>query len=145
MRKAVVQMLRPLHAISVENGMCHPGTPDINCILGWIECKATNNWPAKPDTVVRLDHEFTPQQRIFATKRRKAGGGCWLLLTVDRDWMLFHGDEAAEWIGTKTREQLIKLALRVWTQKPTGEELICSLIQTSPKGNVIGFHDDDPD
>lgn len=131
MRKKVVQLLRPLHAISVENGMCHPGTPDIECTIGWIECKATNHWPVNPGTTVRLDHDFTPQQRIFARKRAAAGGGCWLLLTIERDWLLFLGDVAAELIGSATKSQLIEGAVAHWTTTPTSQELISCLQQAS--------------
>ena len=49
MRGQLVKILRPLGAFAVENGGCHPGTPDIAYRSGWIECKATEQWPARPE------------------------------------------------------------------------------------------------
>lgn len=129
MRRAVIKLLRPLHAISVENGMCHPGTPDVNCTLGWIELKATNNWPAREETPVRLDHDLTPQQRIWLMKRRRAGGACWVLLTVANDWLLLDGAVAAEHLGKVARWELEELAIATWPKTPTTEELIECLSQ----------------
>lgn len=124
MRQVVVKLLKPLHAISVENGLTHPGTPDINCTLGWIECKATEHWPVNPETIVRLDHDLTPQQRVFAVRRRRAGGACWVLLTISGEWLLFDGAVAAEHLGRATRDQLYRFATSTWQKTPTREDLI---------------------
>lgn len=123
MRKRVVELLRPFHAISVENGMTHPGTPDVNCSLGWVELKATEHWPAREDTVVKLDHDFTPQQRIWHLKRRKAHGVSLVIITVAGDWLVFDGAVAAEHLGKVTKTRLYELAIAAWPQIPTTEEL----------------------
>lgn len=124
MRGDLVALLKPLHAIAVENGGCHPGTPDINCAAGWIECKATNQWPARADTPVRLDHPITPGQRIFMHKRARVNGNVWVMLNIRGEWMLFGGIIAAEHVGKATREQLYELAIRTWKRTPTTAELI---------------------
>jgi len=123
MRKTLVQLLKRHHAISVENGMTHPGTPDLNCTLGWAELKATEYWPVRPDTVVRMDHELTPQQRIWHTLRRKAGGVSLVIITVAGEWLVFDGAVAAEHLEKVTRAKLYELAIAAWTRTPTTEEL----------------------
>lgn len=129
MRGKLVKLLQPLHAFAVENGGCHPGTPDINCLAGWIECKATNNWKARSCTPVTLDHPVTPGQRIFMHKRARAGGKAWVMLNISGEWLLFDGIVAAEQLGTSTREQLYEIAMKTWKRTPTTPELIECLSQ----------------
>ena len=120
--------LRSLHAVAIEN-MTSAGVPDVNCTLGWIELKWLRSWPVKDYTRVRIDH-FTDVQREWLKKRRKRGGGAWLLLQCKREWMLFDGKIAADHIGGANRRQLEDLAL--WHSK-TGfkkEELIACLEST---------------
>lgn len=127
MRGQVVKMLRPLHGFAVENGGCHPGTPDIAYVGGWIECKAQDHWPAREDTPVKLDHPVTPQQKIFALKHAAAGGTCWILVTIAGVWMLFDGVTGARVIGDSTREELEACASRVWYSTPKSSDLIDAL------------------
>ena len=122
MRARVVRALKPLHAISVENP-CHPGTPDVNYAHGWIELKAMPEFPKRPDTPLRVPH-YTPQQKIWAVKRSHAGGLCWLLIMVGREWFLLDGVVAARHLGESIREQLITLSDRYWSQTPTDKEIL---------------------
>lgn len=124
MRQKLVALLKPLHAHAVENGGCHPGTPDIWFARGGIECKATNNWPARSCTPVKLDHPVTPGQRIWMHKRARAGGKGWIMLNIAGEWLLFDGVTGAEYLGKATRAELYELALRRWTRNPTTEELL---------------------
>ncbi len=89
-------------ATSVENPAC-PGTPDVQFIDGWIECKYLEDWPKRPDTTVRIEH-FTPQQRVWllrrsiaCSKRQTERGLAWLVLYVakTREHLLFEGEDAA--------------------------------------------------
>lgn len=110
-RARVIRALRPYHAVAVENGTVGPGTPDVNCTLGWLELKWLRRWPKNEETVVKIDH-YTPQQRIWLKRRARAGGGVWLLLQVGREWLLFSAEYAAEHIGRDaTRENLARNAL----------------------------------
>lgn len=124
MRGQLVKLLAPLGAFAVENGGAHPGTPDIAFVPGWIECKATNNWPAREDTPVKLDHPVTPQQRIFMVKWSRVNGRAWIMLNISGEWLLFDGIIGAKHLGTATRKELYDLALRTWTRTPTTKELM---------------------
>jgi len=105
MRKKVVKALNRLNAIAVENP-CLPGTPDVNFIEGWIELKWLRSWPKRDDTTVRLEH-YTKVQRVWAFRRRRAGGQCWMLIQCGREWLLMDGAVAALTIGHCTKAELI--------------------------------------
>lgn len=109
MRKQLVAALRPLHAVSIENG-CGVGTPDVNCSLGWIECKQLDEWPARADTKVQVPC-YTPQQRVWALMRTRAGGRVWMLLKVGPEWLLYHGEFAAQMFGACTQREMRSYAL----------------------------------
>lgn len=135
MRQTVIRLLKPLHAVSVENGMTHPGTPDVSYAGGWIENKAMEHWPVKPETPLRVDH-FTPQQRIWLIRRRRAGGRAFLLLTVGRDWLLFDGAVAAECLGKVPQHTLYTLAAATWIGTPLAKELIECLTADPPSFKI---------
>ena len=102
LRGNVVAALKPLHAVPVENPVW-PGTPDVSYAGGWIELKQVEQWPARAETVLKIDH-YTPQQRIFAVKERRAGGACWMLLQVGRrELLLFDGAVAARFLSKTWR------------------------------------------
>lgn len=136
MRKQLVKLLRPLGAFAVENGGAHPGTPDIAYRSGWIECKATEQWPAGADTPVRLDHDLTKQQRIWQIKWACVNGRAFVMLNIAREWLLFNGIVAATILGGKdggTRQELYDNALKVWNRTPKTEELLLLLESDTPK------------
>jgi len=124
MRGKVIEVLRPLDAISVENRYVGPGTPDVNYIEGWIELKWLRAWPKRPGTPVKLDHDLEPQQRAWLRRRRRRGGAAWVMLQCRKEWLLWHGEVAAEIIGTATREELIARCHRYWPNGLNGDELI---------------------
>jgi hypothetical protein len=109
LRKMVVAALKPLHAISVENG-CGIGCPDINLRCGWIELKEMDAWPKRETTVLGIPH-FTQEQRVWLTRRCHAGGRAWVLLKVGHEFLLFDGPTACDKLGVSTRAELIQLAL----------------------------------
>lgn len=123
-RQRVIKALKTLHAIPVENPM-RPGTPDVNYADGWIELKWKRSWPKKPESIVQLPH-FTPWQRRWLKKRYEISraGACWLLLQVGREWMLFTGRDAADYVGLVGREGLYKVARVRWTSGLKDKELI---------------------
>lgn len=114
MRQRVVRALAGLHAFPVENPV-HPGTPDIALNGAWIECKWMREWPARPDTIVKLDHELNTAQRLWHKTHHRLGGRSYVLLQVRHEWLLFGGLDAAlhlerDW----TREHCSLAALRHW-------------------------------
>lgn len=126
MRQRVALALHHFDPVSVENP-AHPGTPDLNCSLGWLELKVIDGWPVRPTTPVRIPH-FTPQQRVWLTRRWRCDRRAWLLLKVSRGnaatWMLFDGRTAAEQVGKCTAERLYADALAVWTPHLIDDQLI---------------------
>ncbi len=123
MRGKIIEVLRPLDAVSVEN-RCGPGTPDVNYIGGWMELKWLREWPKRAETPVKLDHDLEPQQRAWLRRRRNRGGAAWVMLQCRREWLLWYGEVAAEIIGTATREELIARCHRYWPNGLNGDELI---------------------
>lgn len=115
-RKRVIQWLKPLNAIPVENP-AQPGTPDVNYVEGWIELKKLNKWPSKPDLIVRVEH-FTPQQRNWHILRHRRNGVSWVLLQVKNDWVLLQGMDAAEILGRVNKADLLQRATMVWSEAP---------------------------
>jgi hypothetical protein len=109
-----------LDATSVENP-AYPGTPDIQFIDGWIECKYLEDWPKREETTVRIEH-FTPQQRVWLLRRFMASVNlripdprCWLVLYVakTKDWLMFDGQTAARQVAKDgvNKAKLFELAL----------------------------------
>lgn len=133
MRGQVVRLLQPIGAYAVENGGCHPGTPDIATVLGPIECKATNHWPARDDTPVRLDHPLTKGQCIFIMKWNRVNGSSWVILNIAGDWLLFRGMVAIAVLGGSdpgTKAELFASAEATWDRKPSTQELLAVLHRT---------------
>lgn len=121
MRGRVTKALRSLDAMAVENP-CHPGTPDVNYVEGWIELKWVRKWPVGEETIVPFPH-FTTQQRVFHLRRRQAGGASWVMVQCRREWLLFRGEDAALHLGKITREQMLALAHKVWPNGLVQKEL----------------------
>jgi hypothetical protein len=121
MRRTVIEWLRPLDAVSVENAV-YPGTPDVNYVEGWLELKSVDRWPPRGGAL-RVEH-FSPQQRVWLLRRTRVGGAADVLLKVGTDWLLLEGSFAASRLGEATREELVLGALRVWEGRQPGEELV---------------------
>ena len=121
MRRHVVQGLRGLHGVSIENAV-GIGTPDVNCAAGWLELKWARGWPKRSMTPLRLRH-YTDQQRRWLDRRWRAAGGrgAWLLLQVRRDWLIFRGCDAGA-VGTLARPELFELAAAHWVGKHAAME-----------------------
>jgi hypothetical protein len=124
MRSKITKALAPLHAIAVENPVL-PGTPDVNYIEGWVELKWLRSWPVQGG-IVRIPH-FTPQQRVWHYRRRRAGGQAWFLLQCKREWLLLDGAVAALVINRSTREELIEASEHYWSDGLVVDDLILAL------------------
>lgn len=129
MRPKVIAALRRLHAFAVENETAGPGTPDVNYIEGWIELKKLHRWPARQDTIVKIEH-YSPQQRVFAVKRRRMGGNCWMLLQVANQWLLYDGAVAAVIFNKSTTKEMYEAAHKVWPAGLDKKELLECVSQT---------------
>lgn len=112
MRGRVVKALRPLDAVGVENPV-YPGTPDVNYIEGWVELKWLRQWPINPETPVLIEH-YTQVQRIWIYRRYLAGGNVFLLLQVQKTWLLFDGWVAYKFVGKVNRKLLYELSTHIW-------------------------------
>lgn len=110
----VMKALKPLDGVRVENP-CHPGTPDVNYIGGWIELKQHDSWPKNPETPLKLGHDLTKEQRIWLTRREEKGGIALVLLQVNRDYLLLSGGVAARIIGAATQAQLKEASIDYWS------------------------------
>lgn len=97
MRQIVVKALSGLDGVSVENPV-RPGTPDINYIEGWVELKVLEKWPVRASTKIKVPC-FTPQQRVWLSRRWHRGGAAYFLILIDRDWLLFDGSTAGFSVG----------------------------------------------
>ncbi len=137
MRRVVINLLKELDAdpMAVENPAC-PGTPDINCILldeqygigeQWIELKKIKAWPKRASSIVKIPH-FVNQQRIWLKKRYTCGGNVWVLLQIGKEWILFCGWEAANWLGLANKKKLLECATCHWPSVPTAEQLALGII-----------------
>jgi hypothetical protein len=109
MRQRVVKALKGLDAISVENP-AYPGTPDVNYIGGWLELKWKRCWPKGVDTPLKMPH-FTPQQKVWLTRRSRKGGAAFVLLQVGQEYLLLMPDDAADFLGNSPMWRLRKLAI----------------------------------
>ena len=125
LRSIVVKALKPLDAVSVENAV-RSGTPDINFIEGWVELKWVANWPVRDQTVLKVEH-FTPQQRVWIMRRAIAGGNIWVLLRVEKEWLLLPGLWASRNLGKATKNQLLLAVAGYWKARLDPKELVAML------------------
>jgi len=122
MRTNLCDRLKKLDAVAVENP-ARPGTPDVNFIGGWIECKWLRAWPKRVGTPVKLDHPLLAGQKVWIRRRTRRGGRAWVMLQCGREWLLFRGDVACEYLGTATRAELYQHTRAHWTKGLDVDEL----------------------
>lgn len=105
--------------VRVENPAA-PGTPDVNwacrvknhpwAVEGWFELKHVDHWPVRLDTPLKIPH-YTPQQRIWARRRRRVGGRCDFVARVGDDWFVLDGVVAADLINSTPKAGIIAAAV----------------------------------
>lgn len=122
MRRRVIQVLKKLDAIAVENS-AYPGTPDVWYMEGALELKWARKWPDDPERPLRIDH-FTRQQKLWLAKRWNTGGEAYLLLKVGREWLLFDGLTAGLVVGQKNKAELRDAAISTWRPSLSERELL---------------------
>lgn len=129
LRHAILDRIRALHGVAIESPL-EPGTPDVNCSVGWIELKHLEDWPVREGTIVVPRH-FKPEQRAWLRHRCQAGGKAWLLLRVGHHWSLIWGVAAAEHLGVHwTRSDLSTPSTHIlpWATPPSSADLIRALV-----------------
>ena len=103
-----------LDAHRIENKI-ELGTPDVNYLHGWIELKWKSRWPARGG-ILALPH-FTALQRRWLARRQDAGGRAFVLLKVNKEWILFEGSTGAKHLGYLQKSELLDHALICTTNK----------------------------
>lgn len=103
-----------LDAHRIENKI-ELGTPDVNYLHGWIELKYKSKWPARGG-ILALPH-FTALQRRWLDRRQKCGGRAFVLLKVNKEWILFEGATGSKVLGHLRKEELLTHALISTTNK----------------------------
>lgn len=111
LRKQVAQILKEAgrNPMPVEN-VCAVGCPDLYYIEGWIELKSTPHW-TQGDGPFLPRHGLSPEQRIWLRRHCRAGGKAFVLMQVDREYLLFDGAFAADRLGYASKLELMAGAL----------------------------------
>jgi len=97
------------------------GIPDLSyCIKthGWIELKYLEKLPKK---IMKIDHLTSTQRNWIKTFGRR-GGLCFVLLQVEKNYMIF-GWEMVYEIGQLTYDEHKKIALKFWENSINPDEL----------------------
>ncbi len=108
-RANLVQALKLLDAKPIENHV-GIGTPDMNFVGGWFECKHLDEWPRNPSAVVRLKHPLLPEQAVWLNRRCRMGGSAWVCLNVARDWLWLNGLDVKDYLGKVPKGELLERA-----------------------------------
>lgn len=77
---------------------------------GWIELKYLKEWPKNDETKIRIGH-FTEPQKNFMRRHGKNGAKVFLLIQIDRDYMLM------EWQHAIDIENMVKDEVFLWAEK----------------------------
>ena len=96
----------------IEN-VLSKGTPDVWYAGGAIEMKYLEEWPAFSSTPVRIRTLVDrPQQVAWLWRRWTCGGPAWVMVRIDRQYLLFAAPDARAVRNGLPRERLLKTA--VW-------------------------------
>lgn len=96
-------------------------------IQGWIELKILPKWPSRANTVIQLPHpKRIKQQKLWLWERGEYGGHTWLLLKVQKEWLLFSHKQLYQ-IGKYDRKGLEACCTKVWIGTPPVDEFIATI------------------
>lgn len=141
-RSKMVKGMRVLHAVPIENRV-GIGTPDVNYLDGWIECKWVRRWPVREETIVEIDH-FTKEQKLWLRERWRRGGVTGLVLSSGKQWFYFLGPTAARFVGSSNLALLLEVATAYWPSGFNGKELVqCLRCIQKQRENISLSGDDD--
>ncbi len=115
--------------VRIEN-LVGIGTPDVyytltNGTMGWLELKHVDNWPKRQSTVIKIDH-FTSEQRNWIRRHGQLGANVFLLLRVEKDYLLFD-HEGCEYVGRETRAGLLSKCVQFWITRLRVDEFVTYL------------------
>lgn len=120
----VMKVLERLAPAIVENE-ASPGAADVRCSVGWIELKYRHRWP---QGVVTVPH-WSPKQKVWHTRQHLAGELTYVLLFCENNVLLFRGMTAVSALGKYPREQLFRVAVKVWYGSEWKKDLV-SILRT---------------
>lgn len=101
------------------------GIPDVSYsagVHGWIELKFVAKPPNNPKSNLIIRH-FTATQRNWLTTHGSRGGRCYLLVQVEKTYLLFTWDQVAM-VGACTFQELKENAFRCWEGRIPWVELL---------------------
>lgn len=107
------------HAQRIEDSLS-VGIPDLGYAIdgleGWIELKHVPAWPARAITPVRP--KLTAKQSTWMLDRSRSGTGlCFVLLKVDRTFLLFGQEAFDALIDGDQQDRLRARARAVWERR----------------------------
>ena len=127
MKSILVKRLAPLDACSIESPSTGIGIPDVNCSLGWIECKAMKAWPKGADkNPVIFPHPLSKQQQVWGYRREMSGGVSLVCGKVSNVWFFWSCFKIKNWNlwDRMTRPDMHKYAEIVFERGLKTEELV---------------------
>lgn len=131
MRSYLVKSLEVLDAVAIENGRLRAGTPDLNFIGGWIECKWLKTWPKGADVnPVRFQHPLTKEQGLWLARRWRRGGLALVAAKVSSEWFFFSGETARHTFDRMTRPQMREQAL-LWFPRGLDKERLIEWLRSN--------------
>lgn len=130
-QNAVCKELKNLGAHCSNHEGNRMGIPDTSFgamgVNGWIEFKIAADYPVRDTTKIKFKHPLTPEQYIFMRKRGRAGGYCWTLCRVKRDYYLVGWRQCKALRDGVTKAQLRMVCTARWTGRIDYKELLHTL------------------
>ena len=109
------------HEDSLQAGIADVSFVDLGGVHGWMELKQLDDYPAREESIVRVEH-FTDKQKIWLRKKGKAGGSTWLFMQIKRDYYLFRWNQI-DVVGQVNAAELARSAFYLWKGKMDWERL----------------------
>lgn len=118
------------------------GIPDVSYSIthhGWIELKYLPDKPKRDNSILKIDH-YTPEQRNWLTLHGARGGLCFLMLQVDKTYMIFDWTKAQR-IATLPYADHVAMAMGVWEKSINWRHLRSILVSPVKRSRVTVFLD----
>ena len=112
--------------VRIESPLTGKGIPDVLWLLRtgkvvWIELKYLDNWPARADTPIDLG--LTINQALFLHNWVMDGGSAYILVQVDREYLLVHGSSALRIVKGLQKHDLYSILYCNWPRGIGWDEL----------------------